>query len=376
VGITRIAATVSCLGAATLLLFVTAGCGSRASPPQLAWLTWTDETPSWSPDAREIVFASNRARPRSSIDHLYVMSADGADVRRLTWDDADAREPTFSPDGKWIVYTANALDAAGNYTGAGAIDAISADGRLVRFLSQGLHGDADLPTWSPDGRWIAFTVNFESNTDPIGHEDLFVVRPDGIGLRRLATNVDGWALAWSPSSKAIAFSGNGHLYRVRVDAASPIHVPYFPPPDVPYLITDIDWLPDGSHIAFVRGTYAGNGDWDNRHVWILDMQSHRRRRLRSLTGSDNLGSFNVSMTCIRGRKATCAIDEGQHIELVSVDGRNRRPIKGISWAGLSAGSASPDGRKLLLVVPGPGHTSAIFAANVNRQRTDQLSQRP
>jgi Tol biopolymer transport system component len=49
------------------------------------------------------VFASNRARPKSSIDHLYVMNADGADVTRLTWNDRDAREPSFSPDGKWIV---------------------------------------------------------------------------------------------------------------------------------------------------------------------------------------------------------------------------------------------------------------------------------
>jgi Tol biopolymer transport system component len=364
----------SCLGVALLLLLVTPGCGSRASPSLLAGLRWVDETPSWSPDGREIVFASNRPSPKGSIDQLYVMSADGSGVRRLTWSDEDAREPSFSPDGKWIVYTANALDASGDYSGAGAIDAISADGGQVRFLSRGLRGDADHPSWSPDGRWIAFSILFESNTDPIGHEDLYVVRPDGSGLRRLAVNIDGWALAWSPNSKVIAFSGNGLLYRVRVDAPSPIRLRFVPSGGA--LITDIGWWPDDSHIVFVRGEYAGSGDWDARHLWVVDLNSHMRRRLRSLPDTASLGSFEVSLSCLRGRGPRCAVFEGQRIDLIGVDGRTQRSFKNISWGEfLAAGSASPDGKKLLIIVPGSDGTSAIFAASIDSGRIRQLTQR-
>jgi hypothetical protein len=62
---------------------------------------------------------------------------------------------------------------------------------------------------------------------------------------------------------------------VHVDAAKPVRVPvlrHF----LTYDMTDIAWLPDGSHIAFVRGKYAGSGDWDARHLWILNLIEHDR----------------------------------------------------------------------------------------------------
>ena len=62
----------------------------------MAGLRWTDETPSWSPDGPEIVFASNRVHPKGGIDHPYLMKADGTGVKRLTSGNLDAREPSFS----------------------------------------------------------------------------------------------------------------------------------------------------------------------------------------------------------------------------------------------------------------------------------------
>lgn len=51
--------------------------GGCSSGP-LARLKWSDETPGWAPNGREIVFASNRAHPKRATGELYEMNANGA----------------------------------------------------------------------------------------------------------------------------------------------------------------------------------------------------------------------------------------------------------------------------------------------------------
>jgi TolB protein len=60
-----------------------------------------DGRPAWSPDGSEIVFQSDRA---GAFD-IYVMNADGSDVRGLTRDAALDGVPTWSPDGEWIAFS-------------------------------------------------------------------------------------------------------------------------------------------------------------------------------------------------------------------------------------------------------------------------------
>jgi tricorn protease-like protein len=361
--------------------------GGCSSGP-LAGLKWSDQTPSWTPNGREIVFASNRAHPKSQIARLYVMNADGTGVRRLTRGDLDAREPSFSPNGKWVVYAAHVLRASGLVTDAGAIDLISANGSKVRFLTPKLR-DADYPTWSPDGRWIAFvnTVNPTANLDlPPPHNDLYVVRPDGGDLHRVVTDPGAWT--WSPDSSEIAFQGaNGDIYGASVDAAAPVAKPLgfgFRHGD----ITDIAWSPDGSKIAFASGKDVGTyiPDVTQRYLWILDLRSRKERRLRALTeflSVEGPGTpwSSVTFTWLRGRTPTLAVFDGDNTDLVSIGGVKQHSIKIPSKGFLSDGSASPDGKRLLLVVrrsgssEGHGPPSAIFVGSVDGGRAHQLTQR-
>ena len=66
-----------------------------------------DEFPEWSPDGKKIAFRSKRQR---GINKIYVMDADGGNVRRIT--DIQGKRVTWSPDGKHLVYNRWASGAA------------------------------------------------------------------------------------------------------------------------------------------------------------------------------------------------------------------------------------------------------------------------
>jgi len=121
--------------------------------------------PAWSATGR-IAFVNDNDRPDTVVgieDGLYTIRPDGSGLRRLfrgRW------APDWSPDGNRLAFG----------TGNGVFT-IGADGRgLRRVMKQrtGFHPTA--PVWSPDGRFLAFVVN---------GDDIYVVRPNGRGLRRV-----------------------------------------------------------------------------------------------------------------------------------------------------------------------------------------------
>jgi dipeptidyl aminopeptidase/acylaminoacyl peptidase len=348
------------------------GCGGSASGGSATLLRWTDETPAWSPDGRQIAFASNRANPKSTIDHLYLMDRRGGHIRRLTHDRVDAREPSFSPNGKWIVYAANVLDRSNTYTDASTVETISANGTIKRTLT-GMSGDVEQPAWSPNGRWIAFMDTVWNGNKGIYHTDLYIVRPDGSGLRKLAINVDGWAFAWSPDSKEIAVAGDGRLLQIHQNARRPIRLAN----GNPIVITDIAWSPDGLRIAFVRGqiTFDGSGDIRPRALWIRDLRSGRTFRLRGVVDSQSLGSFAVTITWVSAGRPRLAVFGNGKTYLLSPNGHIGRSWP--TYAEFSNGSASRDGKGLLFVDgPNGSYLSAIYLASVTGHTYRQLTQTP
>jgi Tol biopolymer transport system component len=99
----------------------------------------------------------------------------------------------WSPSGKDLAFSG--VLKRGIYT-------VGSDGRRLRRLTQGADED---PVFSPDGAALAFT-----RQTPIGpmeaRSDIYVIRPDGKGLRRLtATGTQNFEPAWSPDGGLIAF---------------------------------------------------------------------------------------------------------------------------------------------------------------------------
>ena len=137
-----------------------------------------DIDPTWSPDGSMIAFASSRAGARQ----LFVVNADGSNVRQVTNLDFMGGRSTWSPDGTKLAFYRG---PAGDHN----IYIINMDGTGLAQLTNG--GDNLGPSWSPDGNWIAFT-SFRD-----GNNEIYIMHPDGTGLTRLTNNsIADWQPRW------------------------------------------------------------------------------------------------------------------------------------------------------------------------------------
>jgi Tol biopolymer transport system component len=163
----------------------------------------------WSPDGGRIVLVSKETQRRCT--DLYSMRLSGTQVRQITSTGACEYEPSYSPDGNWITFSA-VTDYATHIVVTRSNG--SRDGR--RVIGSGVS-----PDWSPDGKAVAFA----SGTT------IVIVAPDGRELRRLELGGPGLgsisAVSWSPAGDAFVFaqteapggSGRGarEIFRVRTD---------------------------------------------------------------------------------------------------------------------------------------------------------------
>jgi TolB protein len=103
-------------------------------------------TPAWSPNGKRIAFAG---RPKNGNYHIYVMNADGTNVRRLTPNDgAHDLSPAWSSDGSMIAFASDRGRSGGKYE----IYAMTSEGTGMRRLTNvtALGYDAALePSWQP-----------------------------------------------------------------------------------------------------------------------------------------------------------------------------------------------------------------------------------
>jgi len=134
----------------------------------------TTSDPAWSQDGRRIAFTRNEDAGEfmtHTDDDVFVMDADGDGLQQLTPErhGQSSGQPSWSPDGRQIAYVHGASVDSGVPSRFGGLFVMNADGTDVRRLTQG-RADTD-PAWSPDGREIVFTrgVNLgsptEANTD-------------------------------------------------------------------------------------------------------------------------------------------------------------------------------------------------------------------
>lgn len=174
--------------------------------------------PEYSPDGSNIAFT--RWTVSSNKHRIMLMEANGADPNNIPG--AEGWDPTWSPDGKQILFASDrngdvqlfavkdngkglhqvsdlpAIRGRSDWSVQGQIVTYSgpswhrelyimkADGSEARQLTP-TGGNSQGPSFSPDGKWVAFTAYFDKYDDIHGCE-IYIIRTDGTDLRRLTNN--------------------------------------------------------------------------------------------------------------------------------------------------------------------------------------------
>jgi Tol biopolymer transport system component len=214
-------------------------------PPGAKWATH----PRWSPDGKRIAFvATTSLRPGgASTEQIWVADVDGANpfqVTHVSDPGTAAVTPAWSPDGRRIAY---------HWINRG-IWTVNVDGTDNRPLLERTPPLADpfffpsAPAWSPTGDLIAFTAY----VDRTGPRRLMTVRPDGTDRKTVVAGEDNLAdPSWSPDGKWIAYQGGSSISVVRPDGSDRRDL-------IAGAFGSPAWSPDGTQIALGCFCY-GNG---------------------------------------------------------------------------------------------------------------------
>jgi Tol biopolymer transport system component len=159
---------------------------------------------------------------------IVVRKSDGSRPRvlvHLGGNRGDLGGSRISPDGRWLLWT-RANSPLSRPAHAHAVFLARADGSHQRRLTPWSMNAGDHPEWSPDSTLIVFRSN-EPNDASAEQSQIYVVHPDGTGLRRLTSFPSGTTVlsySFSPGGKAITFARSGvdgapDIYTMRLDGS-------------------------------------------------------------------------------------------------------------------------------------------------------------
>lgn len=198
----------------------------------------------WSPDDRFIVYS----RTVDGLDQVFVAASDGTSVQQLTTGSEAGWGPVLSPDGRTVAYVRGAdTDMIGLY-------AIGIDGSSDRRLTTYPIDMFELAEWSVDNS----SLMYGAITGHDAYEAIWIVGLDGRPERRLVRTSRDGGPTWSPDGRWIAFihrlpSGENQVMVAGADGSNPRSISDPGQWSNPY------WSPDARNVLAVDGQSSGSG---------------------------------------------------------------------------------------------------------------------
>lgn len=228
-----------------------------------------DDQPDWSRDGSLLVF--NRIVPNSPYA-VYTVKQDGSGSTRISPPSEDGEGPSFLPDGKQIIYTRATGNVRSFSNGEEWIehsDIVVRDvnGANLRVLirSRPYEGGYLQAHFAPDGSRLVYVRENSPLTKPVGARALFVAQANGSGRRRITP----WSLDagdnpdWSPNGKLILFrtyeggAKQSQIYVVRPDGSGLRPLTRFKEGTT---VLSYSFSPDGKWITFAKSGRGGEPD--------------------------------------------------------------------------------------------------------------------
>jgi len=185
---------------------------------------------------------------------------------------AGAVSPSLSPDGKRlaIVYTPD----AGGPQHSWNVWLVAPNGRGLRRLTA--IGNVITAAWSPDGARIAFVVQASDADRTLNTGEIYVVGSDGRALHRVAR---GREPSWSPDGRRLAFTDPRYRVDVVDGSGGAIHA-------VSRNAVGPAWSPDGKRLAFTRTVPCGSEGCPHTIV-VADVDAHAEHTIGPTFGGSS-----------------------------------------------------------------------------------------
>jgi dipeptidyl aminopeptidase/acylaminoacyl peptidase len=171
---------------------------------QLTQGNFDEHSIDWSPDGKQLVFASNREPNQDEFFNydLFTLQLSDNSIHRLTATESNEYDPLWSPDGKFIVYrgTHRGLTDRETTMEDSHVWIMNADGSNRREIGSAIDNRQGTPQWAPDGSAVYFTVQERGSNHLVrlplagGQPEYIVNEPGGVG---------GWSVG---KNRAVAYS--------------------------------------------------------------------------------------------------------------------------------------------------------------------------